>query len=112
MQATKISERYTVASQIEAQELDDIRDAGYRVVICNRPDGEEPGQPAASDIAAACEAAGLAFHHLPFQGANLAPELIDEFRNVIDNADGPVFAYCRSGQRCAYLWQNAMNSGR
>ncbi len=107
MQTTKISERFTVAAQISAQDVEEIRAAGYHVVICNRPDGEEPGQPAASEIAAACEAAGLSFHHLPFQGADLAPKLIDAFREVVDNAEGSVFAYCRSGQRCAYLWQHA-----
>ncbi|MDX1517573.1 MAG: TIGR01244 family sulfur transferase [Woeseiaceae bacterium] len=112
MQSTKINDQYAVGPQIGAGDADAIREAGYRVVICNRPDGEEPGQPTAADIAAACKAAGLSFHHLPFQGANLAPELIDAFREVLDNADGPVFAYCRSGQRCAYLWQNAMTGGR
>lgn len=108
MRLQRITENFAVSPQVTADEIADIGAAGYRVVICNRPDGEEPGQPAASDIAAACDAAGLAFHHLPFQGPNLAPQLIDEFRDVVQNADGPVFAYCRSGQRCAYLWQNAM----
>lgn len=112
MQTTKISERFTVGPQIEAREVEDIRDAGYCVVICNRPDGEEPGQPSASDIASACEAAGLSFHHLPVQGANLTRELIEAFRDVVDNADGPVFAYCRSGSRSAHLYQTAMSSWR
>lgn len=112
MHLQQITEEFSVSPQITAEQVAGIGAAGYRAVICNRPDGEEPGQPAASDIAAACEAAGLSFHHLPFQGADLAPELVDAFRDVIDNTDGPVFAYCRSGQRCAYLWHNAMNPGR
>lgn len=112
MQTTKISDRFAVGPQIRDDEVVMIREAGYRVVICNRPDGEEPGQPSASDIAAACEAAGLPFHHLPVQGASLAPDLVEAFREIVDNADGPVFAYCRSGQRSAYLWQSAMAAGR
>lgn len=107
MQAVRLSERFTVSSQIQAHDVCDIGAAGYRIVICNRPDGEDPGQPTASEIAAACEAAGLEFHHLPLQGNDLALELVDALRKVIDNAGGPMFAYCRSGQRCAYLWARA-----
>ena len=107
MKVTCISEQFAVGPQIGTDEVSEITAAGYCVVICNRPDGEEPGQPAASEIAAACEAAGIAFHHLPFQRAEQAAELVDAFRDIIGNADGPVFAYCRSGQRCAYLWQTA-----
>lgn len=107
MQAVRLSEGFTVSAQIRADDVGDIEAAGYRIVICNRPDGEDPGQPTASEIAAACAAAGLEFHHLPMQGPNLAPELVDALQNVIDNAGGPVFAYCRSGQRSAYLWARA-----
>ena len=104
MDGTKLGDAFTVSPQIVADDVVDIKDAGYRVVICNRPDDEEPGQPPAGEIAAACEAAGIGFHHLPFQGANVAPDTIDAFRDIVDNAAGPIFAYCRSGQRCAYLW--------
>ena len=107
MKATRLSEQFSVGPQIVADDVGEITAAGYRVVICNRPDDEEPEQPAASEIAAACGAAGIEFHHLPFQRAEQAAELVDAFRDIISNAGGPVFAYCRSGQRCAYLWQTA-----
>lgn len=103
-----LSESYTVSDQIFADDVAALSDTGYTTVICNRPDDEEPGQPPAADIAAACNRSGLAFFHLPFQGTGLTRELIDEFRKVIDDADGRVFAYCRSGQRCAFIWQNAI----
>lgn len=104
MEGTKLDDAFTVGPQILADDVVDIIEAGYRIVICNRPDGEEPGQPRAGDIAAACEVAGLEFHHLPFQGANVSPDTVDAFRKIVENAAGPIFAYCRSGQRCAYLW--------
>lgn len=108
MRFHKLSEDFVVSKQIYYDDVGVISDAGFRIVVCNRPDGEDPGQPTATEIAAACKAAGMAFHHLPFQGADLTLELVDAFRDVIENADGPVFAYCRSGQRCAHLWENAM----
>lgn len=104
MQSTILSETFAVGPQIQVDEVSEISAAGYRTVICNRPDGEEAGQPTAGEIAAACRAAGLEFHHLPFQGTGVSAQLVDTFRAIIGNADGPVFAYCRSGQRCVYLW--------
>jgi uncharacterized protein (TIGR01244 family) len=107
MNAQRITETYSVSGQIGEEDIGNIAEAGYRIVICNRPDGEDHGQPSAADIERACLEHGLAFHHLPFQGANLSFELVESFRGVLDGADGPVLAYCRSGQRCTYLWFNA-----
>ncbi len=107
MNVQSLSEDFTVAGQIRADDVGAIADAGYRVVVCNRPDGEDPGQPDAADIGAACEARGLEFHHLPIRGANLDAGIVETFRGILDNATGPVFAYCRSGQRSAYLWVSA-----
>lgn len=107
MKVTKLADAFAVGPQIEADEVADLEAAGYRIVICNRPDAEEPGQPAAGEIAAACEAAGVDFHHLPVQGTDVSPDIVDAFREIVDGAEAPIFAYCRSGQRSAYLWNLA-----
>lgn len=107
MPINKISDLFSASKQISPEDVSKISDAGFKVIICNRPDGEEAGQPTADEIGAACKAEGVAFYHLPFQGTDLTLELVDEFRTVMDNAEGPVFAYCRSGQRCAHLYENA-----
>lgn len=107
MQARQITADYTVSPQIDADDVADIAAAGFKTVICNRPDNEEPGQPEHADIAAACEENGLAFHYLPFQSAPVADEILTGFRAAVDGSDGPVFAYCRSGQRCEYIWNLA-----
>ena len=44
MQATRMNETLAVGSQLWPEELGDLVAAGYRAVICNRPDGEEWGQ--------------------------------------------------------------------
>lgn len=108
MNAQEITEDFSVSEQIAHADVSTIAEAGYRIVICNRPDGEEYGQPAAADIERACVQHGLTFHYLPFQGPNLSVELVESFRNIIRTADGPILAYCRSGQRCTFLWANAM----
>ncbi|MDX1516588.1 MAG: TIGR01244 family sulfur transferase [Woeseiaceae bacterium] len=104
MQIKQLSDRYAVSEQITAEDVRTLADAGFGTIICNRPDGEDPGQPTAAEIAAACEAAGVAFHHLPFQKTPVDEAIVAAFRDVLLVADAPVFGYCRSGQRSAYLW--------
>ena len=65
MDYRSIDDSYAVSGQITADEVAEIKAAGFRSVICNRPDGEQPGQPTAADIGMAVEAAGLAFRHIP-----------------------------------------------
>ena len=103
MDARKIDDRLTVAYQIQPEDLPAIAAAGFKAVVCNRPDDEEPGQPAVAEIRAAAEAEGLAFHHLPTSSGVFPDAVIDAFRELRRGAGGPVFAYCRSGTRCVTL---------
>ncbi len=106
----RISENYTVSPQIGVDEIASIADAGFKAVVCNRPDQEDPGQPTAAEIAAACEEHGLAFHHVPIVGPELPLDAIEAMQEVIADTDGPVLAYCRSGTRSAVVWQYATSS--
>jgi uncharacterized protein (TIGR01244 family) len=103
MHARKIDDTLTVSSQIRPEDLPAIAGAGFRAVICNRPDNEEPGQPGVADIRAAAEAEGLAFHHIPTSSGVFPEEAVSKFREARQQAGGPVFAYCRSGTRCVTL---------
>jgi len=105
MKIYTLSETCSVADQIAPADVAEIVAAGYTAVVCNRPDGEEFGQPTARDVGAACEAAGLAFHMIPIDRSGIRPDMVDDFREIIANSGGPVLAYCRSGQRCSILWQ-------
>jgi sulfide:quinone oxidoreductase len=55
----------------------------------------------------ACERHGIAFHMIPMQGSAVSPETLQQFADVMRNADGPVLGYCRTGTRSAILWQVA-----
>jgi len=104
MNISQITDDYAVAPQIFPNEVTALAAQGFVTIICNRPDGEEPGQPSAAEIAAACDAAGLAFHHIPVAGMPIAVEFIQEQRRLITDSDGPVLGYCRSGQRSQIIW--------
>ena len=105
MKLCKLSEACSVADQVNPSDARDIAAAGYTTVVCNRPDGEEFGQPTADDVGAACEAAGLGFFVIPIDRSGIRSDMVDSFREIIANSSGPVLAYCRSGQRSSILWQ-------
>ncbi len=107
MQMKKLDDKVTVAPQITVDDIPAIKAAGFSVVMCNRPDGEEPGQPAWAEISAAAKAAGLGTSFLPMSNRDDAFAVMDAFKRVVEDASGPVFAYCRSGARCEILWMTA-----
>ena len=105
MNISQVSNDYAVAPQILPDEVSAIAEQGFVTVICNRPDGEESGQPTVAEIAAACDAAGIAFHHVSVSGMPIPEDTVAEHRRCIDQSDGPVLGYCRSGQRSLLIWQ-------
>ena len=107
MNLSQITVDYAVAPQIHPEDITALAEQGFVTIICNRPDGEEPGQPSAADIAAACDAAGLAFHHIPVSGMPVAAENIQEQRRLINESDGMVLGYCRTGQRSQIIWSES-----
>ena len=104
MQAYKLSETVAVAPQIGVADVVAIARAGYEVLVNNRPDGEEPGQPTSAEIAAAALAAGLEYHHLPVTAGDFPGAGFEQMTDLFDDEERPVFAFCRSGTRCTNLW--------
>lgn len=109
VEVRRVTDGFAVAAQIAPSDLGELKGRGFVRVICNRPDGEEPGQPAAAEIAASATAAGLEFRHIPVAGG-FPRDAIDATREALDNAGGPVFAYCRTGTRSTLLWALAQAS--
>lgn len=99
----RVTDDLSVAPQISLVDVAEAARQGFKTLISNRPDGEEPGQPTAAEVAAAAKAAGLAFHHIPVRGAPTA-EQVEETRMVLQEADEPVLAFCRSGTRSIVTW--------
>jgi uncharacterized protein (TIGR01244 family) len=107
MDYRSIDDRYAVSGQITTDQMAEIKAAGFNSVICNRPDGEQPGQPTATEIGLAAEAAGLAFRHIPVASGQITPADVEKVAAAIDELNGPVFAYCRSGARSTNLYMMA-----
>jgi sulfide:quinone oxidoreductase len=107
MTPTVIAPDYSVAPQIEPGDVAGIAALGYRAIMCNRPDGEVPGQPPVAEVRAEAERQGLAFAHVPVISGGMTAEDVEDFKAALADLPGPVLAYCRSGTRCRLLWQYA-----
>jgi uncharacterized protein (TIGR01244 family) len=99
----RVTDDFTTAPQISVADVAQAAALGFATIICNRPDGEDPGQPSAAEIAAAAQAAGLAYVHIPFSGPP-GPAQVEAMRQAVDASEGPVLAYCRSGTRSITCW--------
>jgi sulfide:quinone oxidoreductase len=104
MDIRKITDELSVAPQIRADEVSAIAAAGFRAVICNRPDGESSDQPCCEDIEAAVKASGMAWRMQPVRSGGVTQADADAFGALMAELPKPVLAYCRSGTRCATLW--------
>ena len=104
MNARQITEDYTVSPQISVEDVAAIKAAGFKSVICNRPDDEDPGQPSAAEIGRAVEAAGMTFRWVPVISGQMTLDNVRDQAQALDELEGPVFAYCRSGTRCTNLY--------
>jgi len=81
----------------------EVKKLGYASVI-NLRVATEPGAEIDASAAAA-QAAGLRFIHLPFNASSPDPMLVDKFIAAItDPKNQPAFIHCASANRAATLW--------
>jgi uncharacterized protein (TIGR01244 family) len=106
----QITKDFFVAGQIQAGDMAALKAAGITLVINNRPDGEDFGQPAAAEIESAVCAAGLAYCAIPVVSGAIDTAAVVPTRHALSSATGPVLAFCRSGARSTALWAMAQCS--
>lgn len=107
MDIRKINDDISVSPQISIADLPAIKAAGFETIICNRPDGEEPGQPSFAETQQAAQAVGLKTAFLPISSGVFLPEDFMAFRQALQDLPKPILAYCRSGTRSCFLWSGS-----
>ncbi len=105
-----LTSEFAVSPQIEPADLSVIAEAGFRHVICNRPDSENPAALQFAAMAPAAEAAGLTLSYHPITHQGLTAEIIAAQKSAMSKLDGPILAYCASGTRSSIVWSYA-NAG-
>ena len=100
----QLSSSVLASPQIAPADIEAARAEGVRLVINNRPDGEAPDQPSGSEIEAAARAAGMDYRAIPVTPGGFDEGQVQAMAEALENADGKVLAYCRSGTRSTLLW--------
>ena len=100
----QLNDKTLVAGQISPDDVPALKDLGVTLIVNNRPDGEDVGQPEGDEIEAAATAAGIAYRHVPI-ARGLGPSDIEAMREAMHSTgEGKMFAFCRSGNRSALAW--------
>jgi uncharacterized protein (TIGR01244 family) len=105
----QLDEKTLVAGQISPEDVPALKQLGVTMIVNNRPDGEDIGQPEGEEIEAAAKAAGIDYRHVPI-ARGLGPSDIEAMREAIHEAsEGKLLAFCRSGNRSVLSWAVARN---
>ena len=116
MDIRPLDDSYAVSPQITPEDIPAIAEAGYTMVIDNRPDGEIPPELHAEALRPALEAAGISLVFNPVTGGALTMDNVTAQREAIDGAakagGGKVLAYCASGNRSSIVWALALAGRR
>jgi sulfide:quinone oxidoreductase len=105
MMTQAITQSFSICGQIRPEDLASIAQAGFKSVICNRPDGEAADQPSFAQIGEAARAAGLQVRHLPVVPGQITEAHAREMASLRAQLPAPVLAFCRTGARSTSLWQ-------
>ena len=93
-----------VSGQIAPEDVAGLTHHGITMIVNNRPDGEDAGQPLGAEIEAAAEQAGIEYRHVPI-ARGIGPADVEAMRDAVrDCGDGKLLAFCRSGNRSALAW--------
>ena len=91
-------------------DVSEIVELGFDVLINNRPDFEVVGQPINSEIAEEAVRCGLRYYYYPVISLSFPGDVL-QHTNVLFNDSGvKTLAFCRSGTRSANLWLASLSN--
>ena len=103
----QLSEQVWASPQITPAEVAEAASLGFRAIVNNRPEDESADQTTGDAIAEAARASGLAYHAIPITHAGFSEAQARAMAAILEQENGPILAYCRSGTRSTLLWSLA-----
>ncbi|MDZ4308377.1 TIGR01244 family sulfur transferase [Allopontixanthobacter sp.] len=103
-QFRRLSDSVMASPQITLEDIEAAQQQGVSLIVCNRPDEEDPGQLSSSEIREAAAEKNIEFVQIPISGGNFGDAEIGEMADALESAEGQVLAYCRTGTRSTLLW--------
>ena len=105
MSILKLADNLYIAPQLTPADVEEAATLGIQSVICNRPDGEEDGQPTFSEVQQWLADAGIRHSvHQPVVAPQITTDDAAHFQVLCQQAPSSVLAYCRTGTRSSLLW--------
>lgn len=98
-----VNENVSVSGQISPEQVSEFAALGVEVLVCNRPDFEEPNQPTFSEVESAAKEHGIEIVNIPFSGGQMSVEHVEAFADIL-KSNKRIHAYCRTGNRSSHLW--------
>lgn len=100
----QLDDHVLVSGQISPDQVADLKQQGVAMIINNRPDHEDEGQPLGADIEAAAKDAGIEYRYVPIR-RGMGPSDVEAMQVAMrECGDGKLLAFCRSGHRSALAW--------
>ncbi len=100
----KLTDSIYASPQISLEDVAEAAKIGVTLIINNRPEGESDDQVPGPEIEAAARATGIDYVAIPVTHAGFSEPQVVAMAKALDEANGPVLAYCRSGTRSTLLW--------
>lgn len=100
----QLDDKTLVSGQLRPDEVAALKDQGVTMLVNNRPDNEDEGQPGSAEMEAAARTAGLEYRHIPIR-YGIGPADVEAMRDALRaTGDGKLLAFCRSGNRSTLAW--------
>lgn len=101
--APELDAKTLISGQIRPENVAGLAAQGVTMIVNNRPDHEDPGQPHSSEIEEAATKAGIAYRHVPIL-RGIGPGDVEAMKDAMAEAGaGKTLAFCRSGTRSAMV---------
>ncbi len=99
----QLSDKIIVSPQISTADIDEAAMLGVTMIVNNRPDGEEDGQPTNEQLAAYADKKGIKWAYIPVTPGQMTMEGIEAMSFALRDSD-KILAYCRTGTRSTNMW--------
>jgi uncharacterized protein (TIGR01244 family) len=102
---SRLTPSLSVTGALAPEDFAEIARLGFKSVINNRVDGEEPGQITAREETLLAAHAGLHYLYLPAAKHEVLDDhVVAPLADALARMRGPILLHCRSGLRSTIMW--------